>query len=89
MFKKPNLQTKEKEYRKEKVKDNAEDLFNELYYIYNESYTEGKSGLNTIDIQKFDYKNCDSLMIMSTSLKRKKKKHKVIKNLIKKSHLKN
>ena len=56
MFKKPNLQTKEKEYRKEKVKDNAGDLFNELYYIYNESYTEGKSGLNTIDIQKFDYK---------------------------------
>ena len=39
MFKKLNPQTKEKENLKKKVKENAGDLFNELYYIYKERYS--------------------------------------------------
>ena len=42
MFKKLIPQTKEKEDLKEKVKDNARDLFDELYYIYKERYGEEK-----------------------------------------------
>ena len=42
MFKKINPQSKEKEDLKEKVKDNAGDLFDELYYIYKERHGEEK-----------------------------------------------
>ena len=45
IFKKLNPQTKEKEYLEEKVKDNAGDLFIELYYIYKERYSEEKTWL--------------------------------------------
>ena len=49
MFKKLNPQTKEKEDLKEKVKGNARDLFNELYYVYQNKYNKGKTGLNIKD----------------------------------------
>ena len=53
MFKKINPQTKEKEDLKEKVKGNARDLFNELYYVYQNKYNKGKNGLNIKDkVQK-------------------------------------
>ena len=45
-FEKLNPQTKEKEDLKEKVKDNTGDLFNELYYVYQDKYNEKKNGLN-------------------------------------------
>ena len=54
IFKKLNPQTKEKEYLEEKVKDNAGDLFIELYYIYKERYSEEKNWYK--DTEKFDYK---------------------------------
>ena len=42
-FEKLNPQTKEKEDLKEKVKDNTGDLFNELYYVYQDKYNEKKT----------------------------------------------
>ena len=39
-----------------KEKDNAGDLFNELYYICKERYSEEKNGLNKKDKNKFYYK---------------------------------
>ena len=42
MFEKINPQTNKKEDLKEKVKDNAGDLFNELHFIYKERYSEEK-----------------------------------------------
>ena len=56
IFKKLNSQTKEKEDLNEKVKGNAGDRFNELYYLYKERYSEEKNGLKTKDTKKFDYK---------------------------------
>ena len=63
-----------------KEKDNAGDLFNELYYICKERYSEEKNGLNKKD------KNKDLRMTMSTSVK-KNKKNNVIKSLIKTDNL--
>ena len=54
MSKKFNPQTKEEKDLKEKIKDNAGDIFNELYYIYKERYSEEKTSLNTQDTKKFD-----------------------------------
>ena len=54
MSKKFNPQRKEKKDLKEKIKDNAGDIFNELYYIYKERYSEEKTSLNTQDTKKFD-----------------------------------
>ena len=42
MFKKLNPKTKEKENLKEEVKDNAGDLYNELYYVYQDKYNVEK-----------------------------------------------
>ena len=42
MFKKLNPKTKEKEDPKEEVKDNAGDLYNELYYVYQDKYNVEK-----------------------------------------------
>ena len=42
MFKKLNPKTKEKEDLKEEVKDNAGDLYNELYYVYQDKYNVEK-----------------------------------------------
>ena len=55
-FRKVAPQTKTNTNLKEKVLDNAEDLFNELYYIFKERYEEEKNGLNTKDRKKFEYK---------------------------------
>ena len=55
-FEKLNPQTKEKEDLKEKVKDNTGDLFNELYYVYQDKYNEKKNGLNMKNKKKFDQK---------------------------------
>ena len=54
MSKKFNPQTKEEKDLKEKIKDNAGDIFNELHYIYKERYSAEKNGLNTQDTKKFD-----------------------------------
>ena len=35
---------------------NAGDLFNDLYYIYNDKYNEEINSLNTKNRKKFDYK---------------------------------
>ena len=43
MLKKLNSQTKEKKDIDEKVKDNAGDHFNEMYYIYKERSSEEKN----------------------------------------------
>ena len=39
-----NPQTDENKVLKEKVFNNAGDLFNELYYIYKDKYSEEKDG---------------------------------------------
>ena len=80
-------QTKTNENLKEKVLDNVGGLFNELCYIYKDKYNEEINSLNTEDTKNLTTKNRDLLMIISTSLK--KKKNKPVKNLIKKNHLKN
>ena len=71
MFKKLNPKTKEKEDLKEEVKDNAGDLYNELYYVYQDKYNVEKM----VQIQKtktnLATKNWDSLIITSTGLKKK------------------
>ena len=46
-FKAVNSQTNENKVLKPKVLDNAEDLFNDLYYIYKDKCNEEKDGLNT------------------------------------------
>ena len=38
------------------LKNNAEVLFNDLYYIYKDKYNEEKNNLNTKNKKKFDYK---------------------------------
>ena len=45
MFKKLNPQTKGKEDLKEKVKNNAGDLFNELHQVYQDIYNQEKKWL--------------------------------------------
>ena len=40
-------QTNENKIQKQKVLDNIRDLFNELYYIYKDKYSEEKGGLKT------------------------------------------
>ena len=42
---------------KEKVLNNAGDLFNDLQYIYKDKYNEEINRLDTGDRIKFDYKN--------------------------------
>ena len=74
---------------KKRVLVNVGDLFNELYYIYKDKYSEEKHGLNTKDEKVFTTKNWDLLMIISTSLKKKNNKSILVKNLIKKNYLKN
>ena len=54
-LKKVSPQTKKHEDLKEKVTNNAGDLFNELYYIFKERYKEEKDVLNKKDIKKFNY----------------------------------
>ena len=71
---------------KKRVLVNVGDLFNELYYIYKDKYSEEKHGLNTKDEKVFTTKNWDLLMIISTSLK--KKNSRLVKNLIKTNCLK-
>ena len=46
-FKNINPQTDENKVLKPKVLDDAEDLFNKLYYIYKDKYNEEKDGINT------------------------------------------
>ena len=46
---------KNNEGLKEKVLDQAGDIFNKLQYIYKERYKEEKDALNTKDTKKFDY----------------------------------
>ena len=50
--------------------------------------TMKKNGLKRKDTNKFDYKNWDLLMVISTSL-RKETNSRLVKNLIKKNYLKN
>ena len=56
-LKKVRHQTKNNEDLKANVLGNAEDLFNELYYIYKEKYGEEKDALNKKDIKKFTTQN--------------------------------
>ena len=56
VFKKLNPQSKEKEDLKGTVLDDIGDLLNELYYVYQDKYNEGKNGLTTKDKKKFDYR---------------------------------
>ena len=42
--------------KKEKVLDNAGNLFNDLYYIYKDKYNEEINSLDTENRKKFDYK---------------------------------
>ena len=81
-----NPETDENKNLQKQVLDDVGDLFNELYYIYKDKYSEEKDGLNT-KAKKNYYKNWDLLMIISTSLK-KKKKNRLVKNLMKKKYLK-
>ena len=80
-----NPQTDNNEVLKQKVLDDVGYLFNKLYYIYKDKYSEEKDGLNTRNKKNL-------LMTISANLKKKnnrlaKKNH--LKNLIKKNHLKN
>ena len=50
-----NPQTKANEDLKAKVLDSAEDIVNEIYYIYKEKYEEKKDALSEKDTKKFDY----------------------------------
>ena len=52
-FKNINPQTDENKVLKPKVLDDAEDLFNKLYYIYKDKYNEEKDGINTKDKKCF------------------------------------
>ena len=67
------------ENKNKKVLDGVGDLFNELYYIYKDKYSEEKDGLNAKDKK-------DLLMIISLSLMKNNKR--LVKNLIKKIYLK-
>ena len=49
-------QTKANKKLKEKVLDNAGNLFNDLYYIYKYKYNEEINSLDTENRKKFDYK---------------------------------
>ena len=49
-------QTDENKNLQEKVLDDVGDLFNELYYIYKDKYSEEKDGLNARNKKKIDYK---------------------------------
>ena len=55
-FKAVNSQTNENKVLKPKVLDNAEDLFNDLYYIYKDKCNEEKDGLNTKNKRCLNYK---------------------------------
>ena len=55
-LKKVSPQTKTNEDLKEKVLVSVGDIFNELYYIYNDKYNEEINSLNTKDTKKIDYK---------------------------------
>ena len=48
--------TKANKILKEKVLDNAGNLFNDLYYIYKYKYNEEINSLDTENRKKFDYK---------------------------------
>ena len=78
-FKTVNPKTDEN--KNKKVLDGVGDLFNELYYIYKDKYSEKKDGLNAKDKK-------DLLMIISVSLMKNNNK-KLVKDLIKKIYLKN
>ena len=78
-------QTDNNEVLKQKVLDDVGYLFNKLYYIYKDKYSEEKDGLNARNKKNL-------LMTISANLKKKnnrlpKKNH--LKSLIKKNHLKN
>ena len=64
-------QTKANKKLKEKVLDNAGNLFNDLYYIYKDKYNEEINSLDTENRKKFDYKKLRLLMIIGTRLKKK------------------
>ena len=51
-----NPQTHTNELLKQKVLDDIGDLFNELYYIYKDKYSEEKDGLNARYKKNFNYK---------------------------------
>ena len=81
-----NPQTDNNEVLKQKVLDDVGYLFNKLYYIYKDKYSEEKDGLNARNKKNL-------LMIISANLKKKKNrrlaKKNHLKNLIKNNHLKN
>ena len=52
MLKNVTPETDENKDQQEKVLNNVGDLFNELYYIYKDKYSEEKNGLKTKDTQK-------------------------------------
>ena len=67
-----NPQTDNNEVLKQKVSDDAGDLFNELPYIYMDKLGEEKKGWKARDKKSSNCKkNWDLLMIISTSLKKK------------------
>ena len=51
-----NPRTKANKELKEKVLDDAGDLYNEQYYIYKDKYNDKINSLNTDDRRNFDYK---------------------------------
>ena len=51
-----NPQTDNNEVLKQKVLDDVGYLFNKLYYIYKDKYSEEKDGLNARNKKKIDYK---------------------------------
>ena len=63
--------TKDNENKKKEVLNNAEDLYNELYYIYKDKYIEKENNLNKKNFKNLITKNLD-LLIFTTNLKMKK-----------------
>ena len=66
---------KKKKELKNRVLSNAKNLYNELYYIYKGKYNKEINSLDTKNKEKLDHKK-KVLVIISTCLKKNKKKNK-------------
>ena len=62
--------------KKKKVLINAENLYNELYYIYKNKYNKKINNLDIKNRKSLIIKNQDFLTIISTHQKKNKKKYK-------------
>ena len=85
VLKKVIPQTKNNKKLKEKVLDNAENLFNDLHYIYKDKYNEEINSMDTKNKKKFDYKK----LRLTCCTRLKKNSNRLVKTLIKKNLLKN